>query len=61
MSGAKSGCKAIIQKEAPLAMYFHCAAHRLNLVIVSSCTISAFKNAESCIGEISRFFSHSAK
>lgn len=61
MSGAKSGCKAIIQKEAPLAMYFHCAAHRLNLAIVSSCTISAFKNAESCIGEIARFFSHSAK
>lgn len=61
MSGAKSGCKTIIQKEAPLAMYFHCAAHRLNLALVSSCSILAFKSAESCIGEIARFFSYSAK
>ena len=60
MSGAKSGCKTIIQKEAPLAMYFHCAAHRLNLAIVS-CSILPFKNAESCLGEIARFFSYSAK
>ena len=29
MSGARSGCKTIVQQEAPMAMYFHCAAHRL--------------------------------
>ena len=43
MSGARSGCKTVVQQEAPLAMYFHCAAHRLNLAVVSSCSIQAFK------------------
>lgn len=47
MSGARSGCISIIQQVAPLAMYYHCAAHRLNLAIVSACSIQAFKNAES--------------
>ena len=31
MSGAVSGCKSIVQQVAPLALYFYCAAHRLNL------------------------------
>ena len=61
MSGARSGCKSIVQQEAPLAMYYHCAAHRLNLTVVSACNIQAFKNAESYAGEIARFFSFSAK
>ena len=39
-----------------MAIYVHCAAHRLNLAIVSVCKIQAFKNAESYIGEIARFF-----
>ena len=34
MSGAVSGCKSIVQQEAPLALYVHCAAHRLNLAVV---------------------------
>ena len=61
MSGAHSGCKAIVQQSAPLAMYYRCASHRLNLAIVSACKIPAFKNAESYIGEIARFFNFSAK
>ena len=61
MSGARSGCMAIIQLKVPKAVYFHCAAHRLNLAIVSACNISAFKNVESYIGEITRFFYYSAK
>ena len=61
MSGARSGCKSIVQQEAPLAMYYHCAAHRLNLVVVSACNIQAFKNAESYVGEIARLFSFSAR
>ena len=35
MSGARSGCKSIVKQEAPLAMYYHCGAHRLNLAVVS--------------------------
>ena len=61
MAGARSGVKSVVQKAAPKAMYFHCAAHRLNLSVVSACGIQAFKNAESYVGEISRFFSFSAK
>ena len=37
------------------------AAHRLNLSVVSACSIQSFKNAESYIGEIARFFKYSAK
>ena len=36
MSGARSGCKSIVQQHAPMAVYFHYAAHRLNLAVVSS-------------------------
>ena len=61
MSGSKAGCQALIQKEAPKAIYVHCSSHKLNLAIVSACKISAFKNTESYIGEISRFFAFSAK
>ena len=61
MAGARSGCMAIIQQKVPKAVYFHCASHRLNLAIVSACNISAFKNVESYIGEIARFFDYSAK
>ena len=34
MSGAKNGCKSIVQEHAPMATYTHCAAHRLSLAIV---------------------------
>ena len=61
MSGARSGCSALIKEKAPLAVYHHCAAHRLNLAIVSACQISSFKNTESYIGEMARFFKYSAK
>ena len=57
----RSGCQSIILHEAPMAVYTHCAAHQLNLAIVAACKIQAFKNAESYIGEIARFFKFSAK
>lgn len=60
MSGARSGVKAVVQEEAPKAMYYHCASHRLNLSAVSACSIQALKNAESYVGEIARFFNNSA-
>ena len=49
MSGARSGVKAVVQEAAPKAMYYHCAAHRLNLSVVSAYSIQAFKNAESYV------------
>ena len=61
MAGARSGCKSIVQQQAPMAIYSHCAAHQLNLAVVSACKIQAFQNTESCIGEMTRFFKFSAK
>lgn len=55
MSGARIGCNSVVPQKAPLAMYFHCAAHRLNLGVVSACILQAFKNAEQFVGEIARF------
>ena len=57
MSGIRSGCRTLVQNKAPKATYTHCAAHQLNLAVVSACKIQAFKSAESTIGEIARFFS----
>ena len=61
MSRARSECSAVIQQQAPKAAYFHCAAHRLNLAVVSACKIQAFMNVEAYIGEIARFFAFSPK
>ena len=61
MRGARSGVKAVVQEAAPKAMYYHRAAHCLNLAVVSACSIQAYKKAESYIGEIARFFKYSAK
>ena len=61
MCGARSGVKAVVQEVAPKAMYYHCAAHHLNLSVLSACSIPSFKNAESYLGEIARFFNYSAK
>ena len=61
MSGARSGCSAVIQQQAPKPAYFHCAAHRLNLAVVSACKNQAFMNVEAYIGDIARFFAFSPK
>ena len=37
MSGSNKGVQQIVRQYAPLAMYTHCYAHRLNLVLVDSC------------------------
>ena len=58
---AKLGCKALVQEKAPMALCIHCAAHQLNSSIVAACKVQAFRNAESCIGEIARFFKFSPK
>ena len=61
MAGARSGCRSIIQQQASMAIYGRCAAHQLNLAIVSACKIQAFSSTESSIGEMARFFKCSAK
>lgn len=42
MAGARAGVQSVFRKDASKAMYVHCAAHRLNLSVVSACNIQAF-------------------
>lgn len=43
MPEARSGVRAVVQEFAPMVMYFHCAAHRLNLAVVSACSTPSFR------------------
>lgn len=49
MSGHMSGAQATIRQQYPAALYVHCAAHCLNLVISKSSEIAAIRN---CWGSI---------
>ncbi|XP_050517998.1 52 kDa repressor of the inhibitor of the protein kinase-like [Diabrotica virgifera virgifera] len=61
MSGKFQGAQARIRKIQPLAMYSHCASHRLNLVISKACTIPAIRNAVGVVSSVANFFRESAK
>jgi len=61
IAGARSGCKALILEQTPMSLYTHCAAHQLHLAVAAACSIQSFKNAESFIGEMARFFKFPAK
>lgn len=37
MSGIKNGLQAIVKKRNPYAIYVHCLAHKVNLVLVAAC------------------------
>ena len=47
LSGSVSGLQTRIRRYAPRAVFFHCAAHRLNLLVVAACH---------CIKEAAHFF-----
>ena len=61
MSGAVSGAQALVRKEAPRALYVHCCAHALNLVISRSCSIVSVRNMVDKIKEVCLFFLNSPK
>jgi hypothetical protein len=42
MSGKYNGCQAIINKEQPLALFFHCSAHCANLVAQHTAATNQF-------------------
>ena len=45
MSGVNTGVQQIIRECAPYAVYVHCFGHRLDLVLVDSCTVVAGASA----------------
>lgn len=61
MSGKFQGVQARILKVQPLALYSHCASHRLNLVISKACTIPSIRNAIGVVSSVANFFRESAK
>ncbi len=40
MSGHLTGVQQRIKEDYPFAIYVHCMAHKLNLVLVESCTVN---------------------
>ena len=46
MSGARSDVKSVVQEPSHKVLHYQCAAHRLNLTVVSSCKIQAFKECQ---------------
>ena len=52
---------AKIRSEYPLAIYMHCAFHKLNLCVASSCSVQMVKNMMDAVRVISDFFNNSPK
>ena len=55
VSGHVNGLSVLILRENSKALYTHCASHRLNLVIGTSCKISSVCNLMDVIKDISYF------
>ena len=56
MASQRVGVQARIRQEAPLAVYVHCSAHCLNLVISKSCSLPQVRNVMDRLLQCSRFF-----
>jgi len=61
MCSDRVGVQCRIREEAPLASYFHCCGHALNLVISHSCSLPNVRNVIDKIKSISMFFRFSPK
>ena len=57
MSGAFNGVRAHISRLHPLALYTHCTAHSLNLVVSKACEVHDIRNCLGVIGKAHAFFS----
>lgn len=56
MSGKYNGVQAHIKKIYPQALYVHCSAHILNLVVSKSCRVSEIRDCLGTIGQLRDFF-----
>ena len=56
VSGHVNGLSALILREHSKALNTHCASHRLNLVIGTSCKISSARNLMDVIMDVSYIF-----
>ena len=60
VAGKVNGLAALFLKENQKALYTHCASHRLNLAICSSCDIVSVRNLMSTVKDVTYFFKFSA-
>lgn len=60
MAGKDGGVQKILREKYTRALYFHCASHKLNLVVNDLNEIAVIRNTVSTIKEIIRFFRESA-
>ena len=56
MAGHYSGLAAHILQSNPLALYTHCASHRLNLFVAAACHIQCVQNMISNVTKVGTFF-----
>ena len=56
MASERSGVASVIHKESPLAYYFHCAMHCLNLSASAAVKVLAIQNAETVARKVVKMF-----
>jgi len=56
MSGSMNGVQAKIKEQHPAAVYTHCMAHRLNLVVVDTC--QSIKSAQAAFNILEAVYVH---
>ena len=61
MASERSGVTSIVQNEPPLAYYFHCAMHCLNLSVSAGVKVSAIQNAANVARKVVKMLKTSAK
>jgi hypothetical protein len=62
MSGAYSGCQALLKQHCSIALYVHCGAHCVNLVMENvACSVAAVRDAIQCVHDVGTMSSQSTK
>lgn len=61
MSGYRNGCRAHVENLQPLAEYFHCSSHRLNLALNGTSAVPEFRILMENIKSLGIFFKYSPK
>uniref|UniRef100_A0A8D8ZCY2 Zinc finger MYM-type protein 1 n=1 Tax=Cacopsylla melanoneura TaxID=428564 RepID=A0A8D8ZCY2_9HEMI len=59
MAGKEGGVQAILRRKFKNALFFHCANHRLNLVVNDVYKVPEVRNAVSTVKDVIKFFRES--
>ncbi|GBP34178.1 Zinc finger MYM-type protein 1 [Eumeta japonica] len=56
IAGKECGVQAILRKKYPLALYFHCSSHKLNLVVNDANAVPEIRNTVATVKDVITFF-----